>query len=141
MSRTLSRLKKEGGFSLEKPQGKKPSSHLEGRISWFFLSCGRKLGVPLELLRDLRKSLMLPQESPVTMPVVRGFSGFLSSWYQVLGPHLELRLEPQASSPVLTWISGILWSFNRGFRPCLVWRHASPLSSRAVTVLSSFLLS
>ena len=134
-------LKKEGGISLETPQRKRAYSHVEGRISWFFLSCGRKLGVPLELLRDLRDPLMLPQESPVTMPVVRGFSGFLSSWYQVLGPHLELRLEPQASSPVLTWISGILWSFNRGLRPCLVWRHASPLSSRAVTVLSSFLSS
>ena len=130
-----------GRISLDLLQKKRASSHVEGRISWFFLSCGRKLGVPLELLRDLRDPLMLPQESPVTMPVVRGFSGFLSSWYQVLGPHLELRLEPQASSPVLTWISGILWSFNRGFRPCLVWRHASPLSSRAVTVLSSFLSS
>ena len=27
------------------------SSPVEGRISWFFLSCGGKLGVPLELRR------------------------------------------------------------------------------------------
>ena len=98
MSRSLLWLKKEGGISLETPQRKRAYSHVEGRISWFFLSCGRKLGVPLELLRDLRKSLMLPQESPVTMPVVRGFSGFLSSRCRDLGSHLELRLEPQSSS-------------------------------------------
>ena len=134
-------LKREGGISLETPQWKRAYSHIEGRISWFFLSCGRKLGVPLELLRDLRDPLMLPQKSPVSIRVARCLLGFLSSRCQVLGPHLRLRLEPQASSPVLTWISGILWSFNRGFRPCLVWRHASPLSSRAVTVLSSFLSS
>ena len=134
-------LKKEGGISLETPQRKRAYSHVEGRISWFFLSCGRKLGVPLELLRDLRDPLMLPQGSPVTMPVVRGFSGFLSSWYQVLGPHLELRLEPQASSPVLTWIWGFLWSFHRGVKPRLMWRHKSLLSSRAVTAVSGFLSS
>ena len=36
--------------------------------------------------------------------------GFLSIRCLGRGPHLELRLEPQGSSPVLTWISGFLWS-------------------------------
>ena len=45
----LSRLKSEGGISLETLQRKKASSRVEGRISWFFSSCGKKLGVPLEL--------------------------------------------------------------------------------------------
>ena len=36
VSRTLSRLKREGGFTLEMPQWKRASSHDEGRISWFF---------------------------------------------------------------------------------------------------------
>ena len=51
MSRTLSRLKGDGRISLEMPQRKRASSHIEGRISWFFLSCGRKREVPLELGR------------------------------------------------------------------------------------------
>ena len=38
------RLKKEGGISLEMLQQKRASSGIEGRISLFFSSCGRKLG-------------------------------------------------------------------------------------------------
>ena len=51
MSRTLSRLKREGGISLEMSQWKRASSRFEGRISWFFLTCGSNLRVPLELRR------------------------------------------------------------------------------------------
>ena len=40
---------------------------------------------------DLRDPLVWPQESPVSMRVVMGFSGFLSSRCRVLGPHLSLR--------------------------------------------------
>ena len=46
---TFSRLKSDGGISLEMPLQKRASSRVEGRISCFFLTCGRKLGVPLEL--------------------------------------------------------------------------------------------
>ena len=34
------------------PQWKRASSRFEGRISWFFSRCGRKLGVPLELQQE-----------------------------------------------------------------------------------------
>ena len=135
------RLKMEGGISLKMLQGKRASSQVEGRISWFFSSCGRKLGVPLELPQRPRDPLVLPQESKVSMRVARCLSGFLSSRYRGLGPHLDLRLEPQGSSPVLTWISGFLWSFHRGVTPHLMWRHGSSLSSRAINVLSGFLSS
>ena len=84
---------------------------------------------------------MWPQESPVSLRVARGFSGFLSSRYQVLGPHLELRPQPQGSYKLLTWISRFLWSFHRGVRPHLQWRLASLLSSPAVTVVLGFLAS
>ena len=90
---------------------------------------------------DLRDPLLFPQDSPVSIRVVRGLPIFLSSRCWVLGPHLELRQKPQDSSPVLTWISRFLWSFHRGVRPHLVWRHASPLSSRAVKVVSGLLSS
>ena len=44
-------LKMEGGISLEKLQWKGASSRVEGRISWVFLICGGKVGIPLELRR------------------------------------------------------------------------------------------
>ena len=88
VSRTLSRLKREGGTSLEMSQWKRASCRIEGRISWCFSSCSRKFRVPLELYRDLRDPLVWPKESPVSMRVASSLSGFLSSWCQVLGPHL-----------------------------------------------------
>ena len=42
-------LRREGGISLETPQWKRISSRIEGKISWFFSSCGIKIGIPLEL--------------------------------------------------------------------------------------------
>ena len=42
----LSGLRREDGISLETPQWKWASAHIEGRISWFFSSCH---GVSLEL--------------------------------------------------------------------------------------------
>ena len=129
VSRTLSRLKREGGISLQTLQPKRASSRVEGKIAWFLSSCGRKLRVLLNYDGDFRDPLVLLQESPVSMRVARGFSGFLSSWCRVLGPHLELRLQPQVSSPVLTCISGFLWSFN--------WR----VRTLVETCKSTFLLS
>ena len=81
----------------------------------------------------------MPRESQVSMRLVRGLSGFLSSQFRGIGTHLELRLEPQCSSAVLTWISGFLWSFNRGVRPHFMWRHGTLLSSRDVKGVSGFL--
>ena len=63
---------------------------------------------------DLRDPLELPQESQVSMQVLRSLLGFLSSQFRGLGPHLELRPEPQGSSPVLIWNSGFLCA---GFQP------------------------
>ena len=90
---------------------------------------------------DLRDPLVFPQESQVSIRVARGLLGFLSSRCRGIGPHLQLRPEPQGSSPVLAWISGFLWSLNRGFRPCLMGRHGTPLPSRGVKEVSCFLSS
>ena len=54
---------------------------------------------------------MLSLGSQESVQVERGLSGFLSSWYRGLGPHLELRRETQGSFPALTGISGPLWRF------------------------------
>ena len=57
---------------------------------------------------DLVDSLVLPHKSQVFMQVLRGLSGFLSSRCSGLSHQLEVRPEPQCSSPVLTWILGFL---------------------------------
>ena len=115
--------------------------HLVWRGESFGFSrvASRNLGFLSSYDEDLREPIMLPQGSPVSMRVARGPSRFPSSMCWVLGPHLQLRPGAQCSSPLLTWISGFLRSFNRGVRLRLLWRHASLQSSRAVTVVSGFL--
>ena len=63
---------------------------------------------------DLRDTLLWPQEMPVPMRVARGPLGIpLPS---MPGPKTlwESVLEPEDSSPVLTWILGYFWSLPRG---------------------------
>ena len=57
---------------------KKASSHFEGRISWFFSSCSRKLGVPLKVRHGLQRpasvssgkaSLHASCEGPLGIPL------------------------------------------------------------------------
>ena len=129
------------GFLLRHGIGKGAHLVLRGESPGFSRVEAGNLGFLLSYGGDLRDLLVLPQESPVSMLVARGFLRFLSSRCLVLGTHLELRPESQVSFPVLTWISEILWSFNREIRPHLVCRHASLLYSRSVTVVSGFLSS
>ena len=129
---------REGGISLETMQQKKASSRIEGKSPGFSRVIAGNLGFFSSYIGDLRDPLVLPQESQVSMRVASGLSGFLSSRCRILGPHLELRLKTQGSSLVLMLISWFLWSFHRGVRPCLVWRHAGPLTSQAVKVVSGF---
>ena len=60
-----------------------------------------------------------------------GLSGFLSHRCRGLRPCVESGLEPEDSSPVLTWILGYFWSLPRGVRPRLEWGQERALSSRA----------
>ena len=107
------------GFLSRHRSGKGPHLALRG-VS---LGVSRVAAVKLQFLSsydsDLRDPLVWPQESPVSMRVARGLSGFLSSRYRVLGAHLELRWKPQVSSPVLTWILGFLWNLSREVKPRL----------------------
>ena len=100
------------GFLSRHHSEKGPHLTLRGESSGFSRVTAGKLGFLSSNDGDLRDPLMWPQESPVSLRVATGLSGFLSSRCQVLGPHLELRLEPQGSSLVLTWISAFLWSFK-----------------------------
>ena len=64
--------------------------------------------------------------------VGRGLSGLHWVWCNGKGPHVELRQEPQASSPFLTSMAGSLQSWNRRVRPHRLLRNRTPLSSRVV---------
>ena len=124
-----SRSREKVGFLLRQHSRRGPHLTLSGESPGFCRAKGGNLGFLLNYIGDLWDPLVLPQERPVSMRVGRGLSGFFSSSCRVLVPPLELRLKPQFSSPVLTWISGFLWRFNRGVRPRLLWRDASLLLS------------
>ena len=72
------------------------------------------------------------------MRVARWLSEFLSRRCRGLRPCVESVLEPEDSSPVLTWILGYIWCLPRGVSPRLEWGHASALPSRAVGAVSRF---
>ena len=81
---------------------------------------------------DLRKG-----QSPCEL--LEGLSLFLFRRCQGLRPCVESGLEPEDSSPVLTWILGYFWSLSWGVSAHLVWGHARELSSRTVAAVSHFL--
>ena len=87
---------------------------------------------------DLRDPLWWPQERPVPMRVARWLSGFLSRRCRGLRPCVESVLEPEDSSPVLTWILGYFWSLPRGVSPRVEWGPADAISSRALAAVSHF---
>ena len=116
------------------------NSHGRGNLK-VFLELRQKVWVPLSCHGDLREPLMLSLGSQESFRVVRGLSGFLSSWCRRLGPHVELRRETQGSSPALTGISGSLWRFPWGVRSHLVLGHGTPLPSRGGKGVSGLLSS
>ena len=90
--------------------------------------------------------LHVPQKAWVYSGVASGMSALLSGCEGHLGipldslqeiePHIELRRETQCSSPVVTGISGFLSRFNRGVRPCLLFRHGIIFTSQVLKGLS-----
>ena len=94
------------GFLSRRHSRKVPHHALMGESPDFSRVVAGNLGFLSSYDGNLRDPLVWPQENPVCMLVVRGFSAILSRWCQVLGPHLELRPQAQGSSPLLTWISG-----------------------------------
>ena len=108
------------GFLLRPHGGKGPHLALRGESPGFSRVAAANLGFLSSYDGDLRDPLVGQQESPVSMRAVRDGSGFFCSNCRGQGPHLELRPEPQVSSPMLTCISGFLWSFHRAFNPRLV---------------------
>ena len=121
--------------SLETPQRKWASYRLEGRTSWIFSSCGRCSQLTTGTL-GTRSGGLRKGQSPFELLGV--LSGFLSRRCRGLRPCVESVLEPEDSSPVLTWILGYFWSLPRGVSPRLEWGHARTLPSRAVAAVARF---
>ena len=98
-------------ISFETPQRKWSSSRLEGRTSWIYSSCGRcsrlTTGTSGTCSGGLRKG-----QSPSELH--GGLSGFLSHRCQGLRPCVQSVPEPEDSSPVLTWILGVLLESPQG---------------------------
>ena len=64
--------------------------------------------------RDLRDPLWWLRKGQFPCELHGGLSGFLSRQCRGLRPCEESVLEPENSSPVLTWILGHSWSVPRG---------------------------
>ena len=106
MSSTLSCFKRECGISLETLLWERASSHVEGRISWFFSSCGGKLGVPLEFQWGSQGPARVASE----------MSGLFSSCEGPIGTPLELLLVNRAVSRVQSVDSVFLTRVDRDLR-------------------------
>ena len=126
----------ERGIALESRLGNWASRCIEGGILTSFSGYGRKALVPLTCDGDLRELLMVPMGSQGYCGVGRGLSGLQWGRCNGRGPHLELRREPQGSSPVLTWVSRCICHFKQGVRGRLERRHGTLLSSRVVKEFS-----
>ena len=117
------RLKNEAGISLKPLQQKRASSHVEWRISWFFLSCSMKLGVPLELRWG-------PQ-GPTR--VASGKSSLHACCEGPLGIPLQSVLGPRSSSGVESRTSGFLSSTDMDLWVPMEFPQGSQASSREET--------
>ena len=131
MSRTNSRLKRDGGIFLETPEWKRALSLIEGRTACFFWSCSRKLGVPLELRP-------VPQG---TARIASGKSSVHASCEGLLVIPLQSLLGLLYSSGVDARTSDFLSSADMDLRFPLEFSQGNQASSRKETCKSAFLLS
>ena len=90
-------------ISLVTPQRKWASARLEGRTSWIFSSCGRCSRLTTGTSGTRSGGLRKGQS---TSELLGGLSGFLSRRCPGLRSCVESVLEPEDSTPVLTWNLG-----------------------------------
>ena len=160
-------FKRELGIALKALQEKMASSHVDGGISWFFSSCGGRLGTPLQVPRGTqgasrvalgKSSLHLSCEGECS-GVMAGESGlnsrgsgnlkvFLELWQEVWVPlschgdlreHLMWSLGSQECFQGVRCLKGFLLSWYRGLGPHLELRQEIQGSSQTLTGILGFL--
>ena len=130
---------------------RRASSRDDGRISWFFSSCGASVGFLLSYDGDLREPLMWPQGSPVSIPVAMGCTALLSSHNRGIGPQDALKKESRGLSRVAAGnpglprlvtvtsgsFSGCLWDVSNTVVLGGVSRYSTGLGAMEEGVISS----
>ena len=92
-------------ISLQKPQRKWALSRLEGKTSWIFSSCSRCSRFPTGT-SGTRSGGLRKGQSPCEL--LAGHTGLLSLGGRSLRLCVVSGPKPEDSSPVLTWILGVL---------------------------------
>ena len=113
------------GFLSRRCSGKGPHQTMTWEPHGFSLV---SLGI-LSYDGELRKPLVLTQESAISIRVARGSWGFLSSHCRANRPHLGLCPETSCSSPVARGISGLQSRFTWEVRPHFKLKQRTPFSS------------
>ena len=109
-------------------QWKRTSSRTEGRISWFFSSCGRKLSVPHELQWGPQGPARVASGEPSLHARCEG----------TLGIPLQLVKEPRASSRVEAETSGFFSSADIYLGAPMEFQQGCQASSRVETRKCAF---
>ena len=125
VSSTVSNFKREHEISLETLQREGASSHDNRGTSWF----SRVAAGFSSYDGELREPLVLPPGSTISIRVMMGSWGLLSSHCRANRPHLGFCSENPYSSPKATGISVLHSRFTRGVMPRLQWKQRIPLSS------------
>ena len=94
-------------------QGNRASSGGEGEVSWFFSSCGGKLGYILDLGWDDPSKLVFVQQRHDSCLVTRDNSGISSRIGRAIWKLLEVSRETQCPFLFVTVILGFLSIFNK----------------------------
>ena len=130
VSRTLSRLKREGGISLQTPQRKGPNLALKGESPGFSRVSAGNLGFLSSYDGDLRDPLVWPQKSSLHV-----------SCEGSLRIPLQSLLGPPSSTGAVTKTSGFLSRADMDLGVPLQFPQWSQAWSRVKTCKSAFLSS
>ena len=142
-------------------QEQRASSHVDGEISWFVLSCSGRLGIPLQIPLGTQGASRVASGSQVLIRVARVSAGVLWSHGRGIKPQfawkgesqgvsrvaagsvgsLELPRGPEGASHVVSGKSGILLSYEGCLGIPLESVEATRASSRVEVGNSGFLSS
>ena len=108
---------------------------------WFFLTCGRTLGVPLECRRMCQGSSWVASKLSRTLSRLKSEDGNSLQCHSRKGPHLALRGESPGFSRVAPENLGFLSGYYLDFRDRLVLPQEGQVSRRVARGLLGFLSS